>query len=59
MARARANEDEHGNDNGFPNLEGLQHFLDLVVNDEEDEWDSDELDDDIEHLLEEGWGVGR
>ena len=33
----------HGNGNGNP---GLQHFLQLVRNDAEDEWDSDEMDDD-------------
>lgn len=27
--------------------QGLRHFLDLVQNDREDEWDSDELDDDL------------
>ncbi|KAI4178492.1 MAG: hypothetical protein LQ346_007430 [Caloplaca aetnensis] len=26
-------------------IEGMQRFLDLALNDEEDEWDSDELDD--------------
>ncbi|KAH0534021.1 hypothetical protein FGG08_007376 [Glutinoglossum americanum] len=28
---------------------GLRRFLEMVENDEEDEWDSDELDDDEEH----------
>ncbi|KAL8969645.1 MAG: hypothetical protein Q9197_004225 [Variospora fuerteventurae] len=29
-------------------LDGLQRFLDLARNDEEDDWDSDDLDDEIE-----------
>ncbi|KAI9790643.1 MAG: translation termination inhibitor protein itt1 [Peltula sp. TS41687] len=33
----------------FPDRQGLRHFLDLVNNDEEDEWDSDELDEAAGH----------
>jgi E3 ubiquitin-protein ligase RNF14 len=61
-----ANRDDAGQrravGNGHNNRElheGLRHFLELVANDEEDEWDSDELEDDgndIEHLLDDGWG---
>ncbi|KAG2418830.1 hypothetical protein HFD88_001931 [Aspergillus terreus] len=35
------------NGNGPIHRPGLQRFLDLVMNDREDEWDSDELDDDF------------
>lgn len=33
----------------FPDLQGLRHFLDMVNNDEEDEWDSDELGEEGDH----------
>ncbi|KAL4898617.1 RWD domain-containing protein [Aspergillus ambiguus] len=35
------------NGDGPVHRPGLQRFLDLVMNDREDEWDSDELDDDF------------
>ncbi|KAL5364791.1 RWD domain-containing protein [Aspergillus floccosus] len=41
----RAGQPVHGN--GPIHRPGLQRFLDLVMNDREDEWDSDELDDDF------------
>ena len=32
-----------------PDLQGMRRFLDMVNNDEEDEWDSDELDEEAGH----------
>ncbi|PWY78713.1 RING finger protein [Aspergillus eucalypticola CBS 122712] len=48
QARAMA-EVRRGPDGEPPQVRrpGLQRFLDLVLNDREDEWDSDELDDDF------------
>jgi len=36
---------------GQGNNNALQRFLDLAANDAEDDWDSDEMDEDIEDGL--------
>lgn len=46
LNEARGRVDE-GARQPLPGRRGLQRFLDLVNNDREDEWDSDELDDDF------------
>lgn len=46
MAEVRGRPDQ-GAQHQQPARRGLQRFLDLVNNDREDEWDSDELDDDF------------
>ncbi|CAL00959.1 uncharacterized protein An15g01450 [Aspergillus niger] len=50
QAQARAMAEVRRRPDGEPpqvRRPGLQRFLDLVLNDREDEWDSDELDDDF------------
>ncbi|BDD61761.1 translation termination inhibitor protein itt1 [Monascus purpureus] len=47
MAEMRNRVDAGRNQQGPALRPGLQRFLDLVINDREDEWDSDELDDDF------------
>ena len=38
-------------------VQGLQRFLQMVENDEEDEWNSDELDDDDEEGHDDRWVI--
>lgn len=48
QARAMAEVRDGADNQQGPGMRpGLQRFLDLVLNDREDEWDSDELDDDF------------
>lgn len=43
--------------NGGPPVQGLQRFLRMVENDEEDEWDSDELDEYGDDSDEDRWDI--
>lgn len=47
MAEVRGRPDQGQQNQQQPERRGLQRFLDLVQNDREDEWDSDELEDDF------------
>jgi E3 ubiquitin-protein ligase RNF14 len=45
MAEIQAGRDAERPEQAAARRAGLQRFLDLVQNDREDEWDSDELED--------------
>ena len=55
LARPHAAAEPHPG-RGRP-VQGLQRFLQMVENDEEDEWDSDELDDDDEGGHDDRWVI--
>ena len=54
LARPRAADQNQGRG---PPVQGLQRFLQLVENDEEDEWDSDELDEGEDSDQEDRWVI--